>query len=531
MKFPKKICAVFPLFMISMAAFSQSFPACTNASSDPDGDGWGWENNQSCQVVSQCNWYGSPIPLCTSAATGWGWENNKSCVSRATCATAPNGLPASSTSSSSRPNTSSNSSSGFSSSGNSTSTTLQENVSGFCGVDGSIDSNHVGYTGSGFINTTNAVGMGVNYSVTVDSASYVMLEVQFASINNRPGNILVNGNVVGRLNFVSTGAWTSWTTENLTIPLSAGVNTIRIASTTDGGLPNIDSLNLVGNGIRPAACNANPGDLKNPPVKSLGCGKALSLQDGRKTITSNGRERVYHVRLPRNYDANKPYRLFYVSHGLGGISEDIYGFLDWFGLKPEAEKAGVQAIWIAPSVPNRGDPWGEADHALFDNITNFAKANLCVDTSRVFVTGMSFGGMISYSLSTNHQKVIRAGFGMSPANYNVWLPNPKRTDPIAWMQTTGMSDGTTPWDGGNGRGAKYIALEKARDNGCNVPSNIETWRAGTSSDHLCVDMQGCNANYPVKVCTFNGGHTHDPRDRGASTSWVPAEAWKFFMQF
>src|SRR4051794_33480981 len=122
MKFPKKICAVFPLFMISVAAFGQSNPA-------------------------QCNWYGSPIPLCTSATTGWGWENNKSCVSRATCATAPNGLPASSSSSSIRPITSSSS---FSSSGNSTSTTLQENVSGFCGVDGSIDSNHVGYTGSGF---------------------------------------------------------------------------------------------------------------------------------------------------------------------------------------------------------------------------------------------------------------------------------------------------------------------------------------------------------------------------------------------
>jgi len=315
MKFSKKICAVFPLFMISVTASGQSNPA-------------------------QCNWYGSPIPLCTSATTGWGWEDNKSCVSRATCATAPNGLPVSSSSVSSRSIASSSSSSSFSSSGNSTSATLQENVSGFCGVDGSIDSNHAGYTGNGFVNTTNAVGMGVNYSVTVDSASYVMFEVQFASINNRPGNIVVNGNVVGRLNFVSTGAWTSWTMESVTIPLSAGVNTIRIVSTTDDGLPNIDSLNLVGNGIKPAACNANPGDLKNPPVKSVGCGKPLSLQDGRKTITSNGRERVYHVRLPRNYDANKPYRLFYVSHGLGGISEDIYGFLDWFGLKPEAEKAG-----------------------------------------------------------------------------------------------------------------------------------------------------------------------------------------------
>jgi mannan endo-1,4-beta-mannosidase len=31
---------------------SNGFPICCNAGSDPDGDGWGWENNQSCVVQS-----------------------------------------------------------------------------------------------------------------------------------------------------------------------------------------------------------------------------------------------------------------------------------------------------------------------------------------------------------------------------------------------------------------------------------------------------------------------------------------------
>ncbi|MEU7619116.1 carbohydrate-binding domain-containing protein [Micromonospora rifamycinica] len=72
------------------------FPYCTSAASDPDGDGWGWENNRSCVVRGGRADSGTPTPsatapngypYCTSAASdpdgdGWGWENNRSCVVR-----------------------------------------------------------------------------------------------------------------------------------------------------------------------------------------------------------------------------------------------------------------------------------------------------------------------------------------------------------------------------------------------------------------------------------------------------------------
>ena len=59
-----------------------SYPNCANgAASDPDGDGWGWENNKSCRVVSGS---GGNYPNCGPNAIdpdndGWGWENNQSC--------------------------------------------------------------------------------------------------------------------------------------------------------------------------------------------------------------------------------------------------------------------------------------------------------------------------------------------------------------------------------------------------------------------------------------------------------------------
>lgn len=40
------------LVCCGLSAASWAAPNCKSASSDPDGDGWGWENNQSCIVVS-----------------------------------------------------------------------------------------------------------------------------------------------------------------------------------------------------------------------------------------------------------------------------------------------------------------------------------------------------------------------------------------------------------------------------------------------------------------------------------------------
>ena len=78
--------------------------ACSSSAADPDGDGWGWENNDSCQVISgsaatppapgnatntttspiTSNTVNSGIAVCSSTSfdqdgDGWGWENNDSC--------------------------------------------------------------------------------------------------------------------------------------------------------------------------------------------------------------------------------------------------------------------------------------------------------------------------------------------------------------------------------------------------------------------------------------------------------------------
>lgn len=284
--------------------------------------------------------------------------------------------------------------------------------------------------------------------------------------------------------------------------------------------------------------------------RSAGCGKALgSLKTGYYKITSSGISREYAIDIPTNYDPSKAYKLYYCSHWIGSKAADIVngvvsngGAANWafYGLKRMADSAQQPGIFIAPSA--NGSTWGQSDHALFDDILKYAKTNLCIDTARVFATGFSFGAMITYSLSTNHQTDIRAVATLAAANYNIWLPTNSHKK-IAYLGITGMSDGTCPFI--NSESAKtggfFAALGHAQDNGCTVPTTVTKANPGISTTsvgskkHVVYDFPNCSSGYPVKYITFDGAHIAAPTDGQTSDdgnkTWAPREVWKFFSQF
>ena len=265
--------------------------------------------------------------------------------------------------------------------------------------------------------------------------------------------------------------------------------------------------------------------------------------------------REYIIDVPANYDPTHPYRLIFSWHQAYGsdtgnangqypafngpnFNATDYAF---FGLHREATAANDPVIFVAPEgIGNL--PWDyKRDVTLFDDLLTLVDANLCIDDSRVFSTGFSFGAMMSYALSITRQTKLRAVVAMAAANYN--LPNePTDTNaaPVAYMGTTGMSDGTCPWVGNDAakQGGKYCDLQHAQDNGCTIPANnnIPTTTVG-SKKYLCYDFEGCRAGYPVKVCTFDGAHTPASVDDGTSTgddglkAFIPPLAWNFIAQF
>jgi hypothetical protein len=112
---------------------------------------------------------------------------------------------------------------------------------------GVVESNHTGFSGTGFVNFANAVGSAVEFTVNAAAAGTATLRFRFANGTtlNRPLDIAVNGSVVrAALAFGGTGAWTSWQTVTTTAALNAGANTIKATATSANGGPNLDYLEI-----------------------------------------------------------------------------------------------------------------------------------------------------------------------------------------------------------------------------------------------------------------------------------------------
>jgi chitinase len=119
---------------------------------------------------------------------------------------------------------------------------------------GVVESNHAGFTGTGFVNYDNVTGSFVEWSVTASAQGATPLTFRFANGTtvNRPMTIMVNGSATNtNVAFAGTGAWTTWASATITANLNAGTNVIRATATTANGGPNVDRLTVGDAGPQP----------------------------------------------------------------------------------------------------------------------------------------------------------------------------------------------------------------------------------------------------------------------------------------
>jgi poly(3-hydroxybutyrate) depolymerase len=263
---------------------------------------------------------------------------------------------------------------------------------------------------------------------------------------------------------------------------------------------------------------------------SAGCGKAPTLTSGTRSIQTSGKNRNYILRIPDGYDRNRPYRLIFGFHWLGGTSTDVdtgrtvqTGVWAYYGLQRLANNS---TIFLAPQGFNNG--WansGGEDVVFVDDILRQVEADLCVDTTQRFALGFSYGAAMSYSLACSRANVFRAvavqsGGVLSGCNGG--------TQPIAYMGVHGLRDGVLNISGGRSMRDRFV-----RNNGCTAQNPPEP--AQGSLTHRSTTYSGCRAGYPVVWAAFDEGHIAAPQDGATgdsgSRTWVPAEVWRFFSQF
>lgn len=114
-----------------------------------------------------------------------------------------------------------------------------------------VESEHNGYSGTGFVAGFDNLGTGVSFAVTVPEAGVYPLNVRYANGPHPNPNetkdlaLQVNGQDAGTVSLPTTNAWNQWGTATRNATLAAGLNNVvlRYAAGTKGHV-NIDALGV-----------------------------------------------------------------------------------------------------------------------------------------------------------------------------------------------------------------------------------------------------------------------------------------------
>jgi poly(3-hydroxybutyrate) depolymerase len=162
--------------------------------------------------------------------------------------------------------------------------------------------------------------------------------------------------------------------------------------------------------------------------------------------------------------------------------------------------------------PNTDDQ----DVAFTQAMLTWLASNYCVDQTRLFSTGMSYGGYMSNTLGCEMPDVFRA-IGVMSGGLVTGSGSACAPHPIAAWFTHGDSDPNVPIAEDVVARDLYLA-----NNGC---STTDTQQVVLDSGTTCTVYGVCSAgDYPVVWCpVINGDHRVQP--------WAGAEIAKFFARF
>ncbi len=295
-------------------------------------------------------------------------------------------------------------------------------------------------------------------------------------------------------------------------------------------------------GSPPAATSNDSG----PPPASIDAGSATASCTGKLvqpvddtwTIVSKGTNRTANVHVPASYDPSKPTPVVLNFHGftsdatqealLSNMSakSDAAGFIVVY---PQ----GLNQSWNAGACCGVSASSGVDDVQFVRDLIDSLEVQLCVDTKRVFATGMSNGGFLSHRLGCEMSDRIAA---IAPVAGVLGVPACTPARPVPVMHFHGTADPLVPYDGSSVLGFPSVpdtfAGWGARD-GCTDPP-AETYQNG---DVHCATYSHCGAGATVTLCTVdNGGHTWPGGlpvpTLGYTTTDINATdaMWTFFQQ-
>jgi polyhydroxybutyrate depolymerase len=269
-------------------------------------------------------------------------------------------------------------------------------------------------------------------------------------------------------------------------------------------------------GIALGACttvtNSSSLDAKAPAPSdaqpSAGCARRHDDHGDVWSVDSGGASRSFTVHIPPQLPRPAPLVLSFHGYRNFPLFQKALSQLN-----VTADRAGFVVVYPKGSgtplsfngLGCCGSAFDESvdDVAFTDAMLDMLERELCIDRSRVYVTGFSNGGFMAQRLAC--ERADRFAAAASVAG----LLDPKAcapTRPISVLEIHGTADDFVPYAGQPGR---YVSAEQAfafwaRADGC----NDDPQPGYSGGDASCERHAHCAAGAEVALCTIaGGGHT------------------------
>jgi polyhydroxybutyrate depolymerase len=276
-----------------------------------------------------------------------------------------------------------------------------------------------------------------------------------------------------------------------------------------------------------------------PPVTQNPSGLACaSYQTNTRkcSFTHNGVLREYYVYTPSSYTPSSNAPLLFIFHGYGSSATNILFYSDF---QDRAEQDGFILVYPQGSLLNGVTHWNVGgwtigstvdDVGFTEDVIDIITSEYYINTDRIYSTGMSNGGYMSYGLACNSSKfaaIASVTGSMTPEIDNNCAPD----HPMPVMQIHGLQEGTVLYTGASWSLSipnvmEYWSSYNAWDED---PSSIIT-DLDNGSYILFDSYQNCSNNVGVELILHSTmGHTW-PSLNSHSLS-ATDQIWSFFAKY
>lgn len=262
------------------------------------------------------------------------------------------------------------------------------------------------------------------------------------------------------------------------------------------------------------------------------------------TMNYDGLERVYILYKPKNFSENAPLVMM-----LHGYSSNRNNILFYSQMNSIADRNGFMVCYPQGSItPLTGQTHWNANLQMSDvndigflsNLVSTIQQQYKTSKENVFVSGMSNGGFMSYTLGCEKSDIFKAVASITGTMSGYDWQNCSPAYKIPVLQMSGTNDLTVPWDGtmntalGWG-GAPHIleVMEFWSDiNNC-IEDEIINFPDVDKTDYSTVSLtkkKGGSYDNEVWFYKVDGGGHDWPGAWGNQDINASEEIWKFFKK-